>query len=714
VEARLRLPASRHGLVVRAELLVRLLGARDVGVVLIAAGAGFGKTTLLVQWAERDHRPFAWVSLDGTDDDPDVLLADVGRALGAIGVDAGEEPLSLPRLAADADCPFVLVLDDAHRLGAPRSLALVSALVDNLPPGCQIAIAGRSEPALPLARWSVQGDLLRLDAEHLAMTLDEAGVLLDPEGELAAAELDARVRSAEGWPAALSIAGRLRGDGAAGLVADYLRDEVLTPLGTEMSRFLTGTAVLDRLCGPLCDAVLERAGSGALLRRIARVNLFVRPVAGRRGWYRCHPLLRDVLRAELAQHGAELVARLHGRASQWFEAGREVGEAIRHARAAGDAARAADLIWARLRPLPTRRELDDLDGWIDGFEDGALAAQPALALAAAWRGLGRGDVAAAERWAAAAENGPGCGRLPGGAAVLRALAAAEGLARMAEDAAQGRAAEGAASGWRALCDLLAGAARRLEGDGPGARASLAAAERTALAAGDPAVLVRSLAQRAALAADEGCWQDAAALLARARAVSEWEQPASDAGLVELGAVSALVLARLGQTAIAGREARRCRELLATAAYLPPWLHADCRVQLARASLLVGDAAAAHVLLREARAVVARMPDFGVLGDRLEETCRQAEAFPLAGVVAPAALSRAELRVLRYLPTHLSYREIGERLHVSRCTVKSQALSAYRKLDVSSRSQAVERAMALGLVPAFDASVEPAIGERDRP
>ncbi|HXM55972.1 MAG TPA: LuxR C-terminal-related transcriptional regulator, partial [Candidatus Dormibacteraeota bacterium] len=152
---------------------------------------------------------------------------------------------------------------------------------------------------------------------------------------------------------------------------------------------------------------------------------------------------------------------------------------------------------------------------------------------------------------------------------------------------------------------------------------------------------------------------------------------------------------------AARDGRRCLRLLAALPYVPPWLAVDARILLARASLLVGDASTSRALLRDGRRALARMPDGGRLGSRLDEAWGTVEAFRLAGVVAAAPLSRAELRVLRFLPTHLSYREIGERLHVSQCTVKSQALSAYRKLEVSSRSQAVDRAVALGLIEPSD-------------
>jgi LuxR family transcriptional regulator, maltose regulon positive regulatory protein len=735
VEARLRLPPSERGLVPRKELVARLLEAGDPRVVLLTAGAGFGKTSLLTQWAERDHRPFAWVSLDDTDDEPAALVADVLQALEAIDPCGEDEPLpphpaaahgrgtlARPWLPVAARTrPFVLVLDDVHVLQQPRCLALLPALVDNLPPGSQLAVAGRREPALPLARWTLRGDLLRLGPEELAMSRAEARLLIGDDPRLSRGAVDALHRKTGGWPAGLRMAGiGLREQRAAGrtvtpfggherLVADYLRDEVLGPLGPDVTRFLTATSMLDRLSGPLCDAVLERTGSAPVLRDLERSCLFVRPAYGDRGWYRCHPLLGEMLLADLRLQGEQAVVDGHRRASAWYEASGDPAAAIRHARAAGDARRAGDLLWAGLRESVSRGELRTPAGWLAAFGDGEIAAQPTLALAAAWCCLDAGDAASARRWAAIAEGGSYDGTLRGGpaspgaaAAILRALFAAEGVARMAEDATLGRAGEPAASAWTAVCHLLEGVARRLRGDAEGARASLTEAEQVAISASAPAPLVRSLAQLAVLAAEAGDWRRAAGLVARARAASERVALRDVAGGIELHAVSALVLAQVGRPADAARDARRCVRLLGSRTFVPPWLAVDARVLLARASLLVGDAAASRLLLREGRRLLARTPDGGELGGRLDETWRRVEAYPLAGIVAPAPLSRAELRVLRLMPTHLSYRQIGERLHVSQCTVKSQALSAYRKLEVSSRSQAVERATVLGLVPANDA------------
>src|SRR5215469_10200311 len=170
---------TRH--VLRTDLVARLVGARDARVVLLAAGAGSGKSTLLAQWAGRDRRPFAWVSLDGADDDPAVLAADIGRAVDALDLGVEDSPPSRGWLASiGRSRPFVLVLDDAHVLRSTACLTLVAALAEHLPPAAQLAIAGRAEPALPLARWCVQGDLVRIGPEDLAMSIEEASLLLGP------------------------------------------------------------------------------------------------------------------------------------------------------------------------------------------------------------------------------------------------------------------------------------------------------------------------------------------------------------------------------------------------------------------------------------------------------------------------------------------------------------------------------------------------------
>ncbi|HZU18653.1 MAG TPA: LuxR C-terminal-related transcriptional regulator [Candidatus Dormibacteraeota bacterium] len=709
VEARLRPRPALRGSVVRSELIARLRASTEARVVLLSAAAGSGKTTLLAQWAGSDDRPFAWVSLDPADDDPTTLASDVGRALDVLTL-----PRPWRRLAAPAR-PFVLVLDDVHVLRAPACLAALSSIVDHLPGGSQLVLAGRRDPQLPLARWAAAGDLLRLGTRELALTRAEADELLRAAGvQLERRELDLLLRRTEGWATGLHLAALVIGQqpdvapaefaGHDQLVADYLREQVLRDLPAETTRFLARTAVLHRFCAPMCDAVLGRRGSNRILRELERSNLFLVPLDRRREWYRYHRLFADALRWELRLQNPTLEAEVHRSASAWHEARGEPGEAIGHARAAGNGARAAGLVWANLLPHLGRDRLDAVRRWVGEFGQAQVAAHPPLAMAAAWCALESGDVVAARRWAAIAEQGDEHAPLPGGpssiraaAAILRAAMAQDGVARMAEDAARGLTSGQPASSWDAICRLYQGVAWRLSGEAERARRCLAEAEELARVPLLAAVAVQSLAQLALLALEAGDRQRAAALAGSAARLGHQSRLQGAPATAPVHAAAALLLAHEGRTQESRREARCSARLLEAAAYVPPWLAIDARLALARGCVLVGDAGAALALLREARRTLVRMPDAGLLRERLDQTWRAAEGLRLAGVVGPVPLSTAELRILRFLPTHLSYREIGERLHVSRCTVKSQALSVYRKLDVASRSQAVERARAVGLI-----------------
>jgi LuxR family maltose regulon positive regulatory protein len=552
----------------------------------------------------------------------------------------------------------------------------------------------------------------------LAMSREEADAQLRAaDVDLAPGELDVLLHRTEGWPAGLALAALTlgeqsgRAEAVAGfggddlLVAGYLQDEVLGQLSPDLVQFLTHTSVLDRLSGPVCDALLGRQGSGAVLRRLERSNLFLVPLDRRQEWYRHHHLLADMLRADLHRQDPTLELELHRRASTWHEAHEDPGEAIRHLRAAGDVRRAGELVWANLLGYHGGGRLAAVRGWIDGFSAPQISAHPTLALSAAWCSVEQGDAAAAQRWAAAAERGsrgevaPG-GRpsLEAGAAILRAVIGRDGAVRMSEDAALGcRTAEPDST---CLCigRLMEGIARRLRGDGRGARDCLEAGERLAAAIPAPATLAQYLAQLALLAIEDGDWEEGESRVARAKAEVECHRLQDLATTIPVGAASALVLARQGEVGEARYEIRQTGRLLRALGDVRPWLGVDARIILAQASLLLGDASAALILLSEARRRLNRTRDAGVLGAQLQATWERAGAFWRSGVVAPSPLSKAELRILRVLPTHFSYREIGERFHVSQCTVKSQALSVYRKLEVRSRSEAVERASALGLIP----------------
>ncbi len=420
--------------------------------------------------------------------------------------------------------------------------------------------------------------------------------------------------------------------------------------------------------------------------------------------YRHHPLLLAALRAELDRREPLLRPPLHRRASAWFEQQGNLAEAGRHARAAGDLERAGELVWAALpRALDTgsTRPLREL---LDGFTCSHLAAQPTLAMAFAWRRLLEGDAAGAELWARTAEldleKRPATATAAGlqsAAAALRAFTA-RGVRRMGE-AAEAGLSTGAPDGWwQSVCGYLAGIARRLQGEAGRAQDCLEEAGRMAMVHEARVVAAGSLSQLALLAVAEEDWERAASAVRGATTHLEESAISDHPWLAAVQATASLVLAQQGRSAEAHAAIRQARRMLNGAGWAPPWMALEVRILLARADLMQGDLASARTLLLEGARLLSKSPDAGVLGARLQEAGRRADAFQSAGVPGTSSLSRAELRTLRFLPTHLSYREIAEQLHLSQCTVKTQVLAAFRKLDVTSRSEAVQRASTLGLIP----------------
>ena len=279
--------------------------------------------------------------------------------------------------SATAETEFVLVLDDVHTLDSSEALAVISAVAEHLPPGSQLALGARSEPALPIGHLRTHRMLTELRSRDLAMTTAEAQRLLAAMGlELEPGHVATLLDRTEGWPAGLYLAvlslqeqpdvgaavARFAGDDR--LITDYLRDELLSRLSPQHLRFLMRTSVLDRVCGPLCDAVLERSRSGAALRDMSRSNLLLIPLDRHDKWYRYHTLVLETLRGELHRREPELEAELHRRASAWYAEQDEPDRAIEHALAAGDAARAGELMWAQCPAVPPQRS---------GVDDAALA-----------------------------------------------------------------------------------------------------------------------------------------------------------------------------------------------------------------------------------------------------------------------------------------------------------------------------------------------------
>jgi LuxR family transcriptional regulator, maltose regulon positive regulatory protein len=435
---KLFVPVRRPQLVARPRVTERLDTTLDAGhrLTLVSAPAGFGKTTLLSDWlADLDqrgrHTRVGWLSLDDGDNDLMRFMAYLVAAFRSADLDVDPVVLeSLPTVSAAAALTplvndvaragenepgkqWIVVLDDYHVITASEVHEAVTFLLDHLPDHLHLVMATRSDPPLPLARLRSRGQLSELRAAELRFTPSEAGEFLTRAMglELTAADVDALEERTEGWIAGLQLAAlSLRGiadrDEVAGFiraftgsnrfVIDYLADEVLARQPQQVREFLHRTAVLDRLNGPLCDAVTGGADSTRTLQDLERENLFVVPLDTERSWYRYHHLFADVLHARLLAEHPEQVPELHQRASTWFAAHGLVADAVRHALAAEDFDRAAFLMEEALPEVRRARQDGLLMAWMRSLPEPVVRRSPVLSIVSSWSRLMSGDLDAAE------------------------------------------------------------------------------------------------------------------------------------------------------------------------------------------------------------------------------------------------------------------------------------------------------------------------------
>jgi LuxR family transcriptional regulator, maltose regulon positive regulatory protein len=444
---KLHLPSPRRRLVSRARITdqLRVGGGERPRLVLVAAPAGFGKTTLLAQWlaaAEESQCRVAWLALDPADADLRVFLTDLVAAIRVaepeVGVDAlalldaGDAPPTetvLVSLINDLDVlagPMVTALDDYHVIDAAAVHDAVTFLLDNLPPQVTVAITTRADPPLPLSRLRARGELVEVRAADLRFNAAEAEAFLNEvmglqlEPALVAA-LEART---EGWAAGLQLAAlsaRTHAGGSGGsadvaefveafsgshrFVLDYLVEEVLAGQPEVVRAFLLDTSVLDQMTGDLCDALTDRSDGQGMLETLERENLFVVPLDDERRWYRYHHLFADALRARLAARDADRVGELHAAASRWLGDNGLLGDAVRHAIASGDFQRAAELVELGLADMRRRRQDRTVRDWLVALPDDVVRRRPLLAMFMGWSRLSEGDFDGVEAWLDAAEAG---------------------------------------------------------------------------------------------------------------------------------------------------------------------------------------------------------------------------------------------------------------------------------------------------------------------
>jgi LuxR family transcriptional regulator, maltose regulon positive regulatory protein len=733
---KLAAPAPRPGLIPRSGLLSLLQRGLDAKLCLVDAPAGSGKTTLLAQWcATAGAGRVAWVSLDEGDNDPIRFWVYVVEAWRTVEPDMGTAALEalrrpstdlhrvvLPSLLNDlqaAGSQLVLVLDDYHLITDPACHQALGFFLDHLPAGVHVVLSGRTDPPLALPRMRVTGDMAEIRVADLQFTDQEAAALLNGEMglQLAADEVQRLAERTEGWAAGLYLAGlslRGRQDPSAFVaafqgdnrhIADYLGEEVLARQPDTILSFLLRTSVLERLSGPLCDAVLETQGSARLLVELERSNLFLVPLDQRRQWYRYHHLFAELLRLELGHRDPELVPVLHRRAAAWHQQAGNLDEAIGHASAAGEFTQAGGLIarhWLRYWRGGRRATVVR---WLQALPEQAIMADPSVAFVAAWvGGLSGATKQQTERWLAAAEDDSWEGVLPDGVKSL-AFGVALGAAdlpyddvgrslRAARHALELAGPEPSPFHWMAQAAL--GHTLYLSGRPEEARPRLEELIARVSAAEQPYAVIASLAVLSLLASDQDDDDTAAALARQAAATAD----SQGLGAEPLCAIAYLAvgrsLLRHGELAQAEEQVERALDLLDIDSMVV--LRAHALLLLALVQHARGDLRGARARVEQTNELIEGFADAGVLPALLEQTDRTLGSPPRRRVEAGAPLTERELAVLRLLPSRLSTREIGRELYVSANTVRTHVRAIYRKLGVTSRATAVAHARQLRLLP----------------
>jgi LuxR family maltose regulon positive regulatory protein len=729
-------PTPRAGLVPRASLQSLLQAGLKAKLCLLSGPAGFGKTTLLAQWcAVAGDGRVAWVSLDEGDNDPTrfwVYVVEALRtvepsvgtaalaALGRTGADLGRAVLpSLHGELSAVSAPLLLVLDDYHLVTNATCHQTLAWFLHHLPAGVHVALSTRADPPLPLARMRARGELAELRVAELQFTGEEASELLNGSMGLGLPTQDVHrlTERTEGWAAGLVLAGlSLRGqedpsqflasfDGDNRHVADFLGAEVLERQPEPIRSFLLRTSVLERLSGPLCDAVLETEGCSGLLSELERSNLFLMPLDDHRQWYRYHQLFGELLRLELGRRESGLLPVLHRRAAAWHEAAGNVDEAIRHTAAAGEFTHAGALIARHWLGYWRSGRLATVARWLEGLPEEQVMAAPPVAFVAAWiGGFSGASKQQTERLLTAAEDETWEGELPEGISSLAFSVALARAALLYDDA--GRAVGAARRAlmlagpqpspffWTAQAAL--GHALYLSGQPEEARPRLEELVARVSAADQPDAVMTALAVLSLTAGDQDDDHTAAARADRAAALAETHGLSAEplCAIIHMAVGRALTLH--GKLAEADEQLARALELLAVD---------STQVQRAHALLLLAsvrqghaDLPGARALVEQARELVERLADPGSLRALLDQANRNLGSASRRKVEAATPLTERERAVLRLLPTQLSNREISRELYVSVNTVRSQVRAIYRKLKVTSRAEAVAHARHLRLLP----------------
>jgi LuxR family maltose regulon positive regulatory protein len=720
---KVRPPQARRVLVQREALVDRLVVGQSGRLSVITAPAGWGKTTLVLQWCRRTAAevPFGWLALDEDDADPTRFwtyvvealsqmfptIADEGERLaGRRGSDVRE--LLIPALVnglSGAEARGVLVLDDYHLVQSPSVDEQLAFFVDHLPPTLHLALVSRSTPGLPLAKLRAQGELTELHAADLRFSAGETGELLnDVLGlRLRGSDIVTLQRRTEGWAAALHLAAlslRTSPDPGAAIggftgehdhLVQYLGTEVLAGLDPELRRWLTETSILDRFCVALCDAVTGRTDAAEMLLRAERANLFVLALDERHEWFRYHYMFAEVLRRDLAAGAPGRGDVLNRRASSWYAQHGPPTEAVRHALQADDLGAAHRLVGLHWNHEYNAGRLATVDGWLDALGEDRVRRDPWLSAARVliWADEGRLDEL--DAWL---EVRPTVDGYP--YAVLRALHRFKSgdLARAQEelDRAQLLRSESEPF-WPTVEWCVRGTTAYWIGDSATARTSLASATTLARSYDNVAGLTYATGYLALLALDA---EDPAAARRRIDQVAGHLDPRADLATHFVLALPMLAVGRLLEHEGRPAESREALERAVASARRGAGRleRIATAVALARTLDREGDRPASTRLRAEAAALLRLSPDPG----RATALLADHPAAPRVHLADTGEdLTARESALLRLLPTQLTLREIADELYVSHNTVKTHSRALYRKLGVSSRDEAVSAARSDGLL-----------------
>jgi LuxR family maltose regulon positive regulatory protein len=721
LEAKLHHPPVRDNWVARPRLLDQLELATQRPIALIAAPAGYGKTTLVAQWLARNRQQSraAWISLDSGDNDPGRLWTHVSAALERVGcvvsndtVHVGADVMAgvLPRIVnALTSMPddVVILLDDFHFVHEPACHSQVELLLEHLPAQAHLVIITRADPGLRLGRIRASGRLAEIRADDLRFNVEEAHALLAVEHvRLSNDALSLLVQRTEGWPAGiylacLSLAGRADPDGFVRqftgddrFVGEYLTEEVLSRQTDLVRRFITTVSILDRFSAPLCDFVRQTGGSAAILHDLERNNLFLVPLDEQRHWYRFHHFAAAVARAELEEERPDLVPELHARAARWFRDHGHIDEAIKHALAGGVSAEAALLMQANWLTYVDAGRAMTVRGWLDALGPPSITADPASGVVEAWMAALFGDETSLADHLQALSELQDYGPLPDGSrSVESAIAMIQGL-----------------FGYGGPVEMLAGAQRavEIETDGHSPFYAIANLSRGHLAyvAGDldlaASLLEKASFNDAAPAITRVLGLSALSLVEaeRGRSRRSGELARASMGAVDAEGLRAVPQASLAYTALGQAQADEgniddalstVEEGLLLRRRSPaegPWGLIHHLLASARVALAAGQLSGAEEMVAEASDTMGRFQGgMGAMWARLEAI--QSTIRDRLGEGGPEdALTDRELDVVRYLQGTLSLSEVAAELHLSTNTVKTHAKSAYRKLGAHSRTEAV--------------------------